>query len=131
MEDKNELENLPRHNVYRVPDGYFDKLPSAIMQRVESAGAGEGRSWLGLRYYSLRVALATLVTGGVLATGVYLNQSPASEPAPTASLADIPNEEIMQYLLASGEVDPIDMADLSIADADFWQEFGEDDLQEN
>ncbi len=131
MEDKFKLENIPKHNVYQVPDGYFDKLPSIIMQRVEPGGASGSRSWFGLPFYSLRVALATLVTGGILATGVYLNQAPAPEPAPTASLSEIPNEEIMQYLLASGKVDPMDMADLSIADADFWQEIGEEEYEEN
>lgn len=131
MEDKFKLENLPKRNVYQVPEGYFDKLPSVIMQRVEPAGESRVRSWFGLRYYSLRVALATLVTGGILATGLYLNQTPASEPAPVASLSEIPNEEIMQYLLASGKVDPMDMADLSIDDTDFWQEIGEDDYLEN
>jgi hypothetical protein len=131
MEDKFKLENLSKRNVYQVPDGYFDKLPSVIMQRVQPGGTSNSRSWFGLRYYSLRVALATLVTGGILATGLYLNQAPAAEPAPMASLAEIPNEEIMQYLLASGKVDPMDMADLSISDPYFWQEFGEDDYLDN
>lgn len=131
MEDKFKLDNLPKHIIYQVPEGYFDKLPSKIMQRVEPGGASGSRSWFGLPFYSLRVALATLVTGGILATGVYLNQAPAPEPAPTASLSEIPNEEIMQYLLASGKVDPMDMADLSIADADFWQEIGEEEYEEN
>lgn len=131
MEDKFKLEDLPRHNIYQVPEGYFEKLPSKIMQRVGPAGIGQSRSWFGLPYYSLRVALASLVTGGLLATGLYLNQSPATEPAATASLAEIPNEEIMQYLLASGKVDPMDVADLSIADTNFWQEIGEDEFVEN
>jgi hypothetical protein len=131
MEDKFKLENLSKRNVYQVPEGYFDQLPSVIMQRVQPGGASNSRSWFGLRYYSLRVALATLVTGGILATGVYLNRTPTAEPAPIASLSEIPNEEIMQYLLASGKVDPMDMADLSFSDADFWQEFGEEDYLDN
>jgi hypothetical protein len=139
MEDKFKLENLPKGNIYQVPEGYFEKLPSVIMQRIEPAEPKENRPWFSLWPYSFRVALATLVTGGFLAAGIYLNQPSASEPASSASLAEtsneelgeIPNEEIMQYLLASGQVDPMDVAELSSAGPDFWQEISEEGTNEN
>ena len=132
MEEKFELDDVPKENIYRVPEGYFDSLPSVIMQRCEPAGEKQWLHWLRWRYSPLRLGLATLAVGGALLSGLLLNQPSPTEPVPTATtLAGIPDDDIVQYLLTSGEVDHLEVADLSVADADFWQEVGEEEGQEN
>jgi hypothetical protein len=39
------LESMPRTNPFTVPDGYFERLPPRIMQRIDSE-TGEGRTFI-------------------------------------------------------------------------------------
>ncbi|PZR38680.1 MAG: hypothetical protein DI538_09025 [Azospira oryzae] len=39
------LEDLPRKNIYQVPDGYFDKLPGVIQSRVARKENHHEVSW--------------------------------------------------------------------------------------
>jgi hypothetical protein len=132
MEEKYNWDNLPKRNIYKVPEDYFERLPSRIMKRCEQPEVVARPSWFGLVFSPVRVAMATLVLGGALITGIIAWDQPSPDSSsPDISLAEISNEEIMQYLLASGQVDPLDMAELSVADADFWQELGSEPNYEN
>lgn len=122
MKDDFDLEHWPKDNVYKVPDGYFEKLPITIMQRCTSPREKAMVQWFRLALSFQLVALATLVAGVLLTGGVLLNTPFGQAPVVSSVfMADIPSEEIMQYLLASEQVDPADMVDLAIADADLWQ----------
>ncbi|MBC8085611.1 MAG: hypothetical protein H7Z21_20630 [Hymenobacter sp.] len=89
------------------PDGYFDRLPLRVMQRVQPA-APPAASWAGSQWLTalsgpLRTALAA---GVVLAgfAGSFLLSDSAPTPAgisPIARLAAVPRTEMVEYLLAS------------------------------
>jgi hypothetical protein len=115
------LEDLKRENVYNVPENYFDKLPNRIMQRVtatppETSGA---KSWLPA---PVRLALAGSGFAAVFATVFLLNFSQTDQTF-TGRLAAVPETEIVNYLLASEQLDRSDLALFPGAETDLTYEF--------
>jgi hypothetical protein len=120
MKPKFNLEDLKRENVHNVPENYFDKLPNRIMQRVivSSPETSEAKSWLPA---PLRLALAGSGFAAVFATVFMLNQAP--EFPQVDFLASVPQTEIVNYLLASEQLDQADLTSLNIADQNLTAEF--------
>ena len=85
------------------PDRYFEQLPTRVMQRVQTAPAASSWGWLRALSAPMRTALASAVVLGGFAATFLLNLTPAAAPAVAASLAQVPQEELMQYLLASDQ----------------------------
>lgn len=93
------------------PDGYFDRLPRRVMERVQPTPATEwmGTTWLTALSRPLRTALASVVVLGGFATTFLLSQqlTPSAQPAAANSaevaLANVPRTEMVQYLLASDQ----------------------------
>lgn len=100
------------------PDGYFDKLPMRVMQRVElrapTAGVAAVPGWLATLSAPLRTALASsVVLGGFAAS--FLLSGPGAVPAASASgaLASVPRTELVEYLLANEQrITLTDLAEL-------------------
>ncbi|KAA9332715.1 hypothetical protein [Adhaeribacter soli] len=114
------LEDLKRENVYNVPENYFDRLPNRIMQRVSASSpeTSEAKSWLPA---PLRLALAGSGFAAAFATVFMLNQPP--EFPQVDLLASVPQTEIVNYLLASEQLDRSDLTSLNIADQNLTAEF--------
>lgn len=106
------------------PDGYFDRLPRRVMERVQPAPVSEGflSGWVAQLSRPVRTALASAVVLGGFATSFFLGQAVApSAPAAQSvsaevALASVPRAEMVQYLLASDQrVSLPDLADLPSA----------------
>lgn len=124
------LDDLPKKNIYEVPAGYFEKLPSVIMSRVQEKSREQNPVWAFLtQTYWLRGALA----GMALIIGIFFVFSINSDVKPNgiASNTENPNElisavskkEAMDYLINSEQLQPNDLAYLSQADQDISHEF--------
>lgn len=59
------LENIGKRQIFNVPEGYFDKLPLKISERV---GKPERQVTTGYRFVSLRYALPVLL---IAAAGIF------------------------------------------------------------
>jgi hypothetical protein len=120
------LDDLPKKNIYRVPDRYFDQLPGVVMARVrEKESANNPVTMLAFwRQPMLRGALAAmaLVLSFIF---IYTFNSEQAQPASTSEflLADITEKEAVDYLMASGRLEPQDLNGLPLPDEDLSHEF--------
>jgi len=123
MKDKKEhinhkikLDEMPKKQVYSVPDGYFDNLPTIIQSRVINPEASESwaRNWTSSLKYALpALALVLMVTY----FGVRLNKDSIDVQA---MLDDIPTEELVTFLAESdiSTEEILSMVDLETFDID-------------
>lgn len=118
MKPKFNLEDLKRENVFNVPKNYFDRLPNRIMQRITVPEVSEAPGWLPV---PLRLALAGSGFAAVFATVFMLNQSP--ELSQTDFLASVPQTEMVDYILASGQLERTDLTTLNLPDQNLTSEF--------
>ena len=120
MKPKFNLEELKRENVYSVPEDYFDKLPNRIMQRVTASPEKAGAlNWIPAPW---RMALAGSGFAAVFATVFMLNFN-EQQPDFSGQLAQINDTEIVNYLLASEQLERTDLALLNSSEQDFTHEF--------
>ncbi len=82
------LEDIPKKNIFEVPDGYFEKLPGIIQSRV--AKPEPIRLWV----TSLKYALPVLA---IMAVGVFWF-SGQTEKSFDEQLAGIQTEQLIAYL---------------------------------
>ncbi|MBC6609854.1 hypothetical protein H8B15_02905 [Hymenobacter sp. BT507] len=110
------LDDHPRrpHPLSAPPAGYFEQLPRRVMARVQPAeDAAPALGWLTRLPLPLRTALASTLLLGGFAASLILSVTPTSA---SATLAAVPQEELVQYLLANdARVTLADLADLSAA----------------
>lgn len=86
------LDDIPKKEVFDVPDGYFDKLPGIIQARVSKPGTAVATpGWA----YSLRYAIPAVV---LLAAGIFWYTRPGTEHSPEGILAAVQTEELVAYL---------------------------------
>jgi hypothetical protein len=90
------LEDIPRKNIFEVPDGYFDKLPGIIQSRVASRNK---QSWP-VFTFSLRLAVSLMLVMAIAAV-FWLNQ-PNADSDPESILSSVQTEDLVAYL---GEAD--------------------------
>ncbi|WP_375434007.1 hypothetical protein [uncultured Hymenobacter sp.] len=120
------------------PDGYFERLPMQVMQRVQPASADTG--WAGLRWLTaLPAPLRTALAAGVVLSGfvgsflVSENSLTATTARPT-DLAVVPRTEMVEYLLASElPVTLTDLAELPVTEQalpETYLHVSPDELQE-
>ncbi|GGF25172.1 hypothetical protein GCM10011383_40960 [Hymenobacter cavernae] len=108
------------------PDGYFDRLPTQIMARVQPGASQEPAAfgWLKALSLPLRTALGSVVVLGGFAATFLLNQPTNTPHLVHANLASVPRAEMVQYLLASDErVSLSDLSELPVADQDMVHEY--------
>lgn len=103
------LSDLPKHNVYQVPEDYFDRLPTRIMARTAAAPE---RKWLPVQVWqTVRVAMAPLVLLLLFVGVFYLADKSQTEQQ--FNLATVPNDEIVNYLTAYSTLESADLAELN------------------
>ncbi|MBC5775101.1 hypothetical protein H8S95_13570 [Pontibacter sp. KCTC 32443] len=104
------LSDLPKRNVYQVPEDYFDRLPMRIMERT---AATPQQQWLSVQIWqSLRVAVAPLVML-LLFVGVFYFSSESVPEQQALNLATVPDTEIVDYLSTYATVESADLAELN------------------
>lgn len=96
------------------PDRYFEQLPARLMQRVQAVPPSPAAwGWLTALSGPVRTALASGVVLGGFAASFLLSPGTPVQPLATASLAQVPRAELVQYLLASEQrVTLSDLAEL-------------------
>lgn len=105
------LSDIPKRNIYEVPDKYFDRLPAQIMERTAGAGYSPA-PWYAAAWKPLRLALAPLVL--LLVAGVvYFTQLHNQPEGQTVNLATVADEDIMDYLSTYAVLETGDFAELS------------------
>ncbi|KUG08633.1 hypothetical protein [Solirubrum puertoriconensis] len=134
------LDDHPRRQqpLASPPDGYFDKLPLRVMQRVRPAEpeAAPLFGWLAALSAPLRTALASVLLLVAFVGTYWLTDSPARYRTPTGAvatvpaatseraLAAVPHAEVVQYLLTNDERLTLqDFSETPIADRDLTATF--------
>ena len=106
------LDEIPKKNVFEVPDGYFDRLPMKILARLETPAQTPSISIWNLVF---RYALPSVIAVFAL---VYFLRPKSYEPEDL--LAGIASEHLIAYLHDSdiNESDLLEAANFDEADAD-------------
>jgi hypothetical protein len=87
------LEDIPKKEVFKVPDGYFEKLPAIIQSRVTEHRAE--KSWWLTHRFSLRLAMPILI---VLAGVIFWLNRAQTELNAENILASVQTEDLIAYL---------------------------------
>ena len=85
------LEDIPKKEVFDVPEGYFEKLPGMIQSRVSNPGTFSRPAWA----YGLHYALPAVI---LLAVTIFWFNRPATDRSPEGLLASVQTEELVAYL---------------------------------
>jgi hypothetical protein len=86
------LEDIPKKEVFKVPDGYFDNLPNIIQARVAEK---ESKPFRPVFSFALRYALPVVVLG--VAGILWFNRGQDTATAESI-LASIQTEDLVAYL---------------------------------
>lgn len=97
-ESYRELENIPRNNPFTIPDGYFDKLPSMIMDKIDPETGSKKTFFLSLRNmrWSYKVALAASLIFIAL-TAAYLIFVPDYAQRLISGIQQITSSELAEF----------------------------------
>lgn len=86
------LKDIPKKEVFKVPDGYFENLPSIIQSRV--AGQEKEKAFLPRFSFALRYALPVVI----LAVIGYIWLGSKEQQTTESILASIETEALVAYL---------------------------------
>ena len=89
------LENIPKANIYKVPDGYFDRLPGIIQARTAKQAVQERPFYV----LALRYAVPVLVIVFSLIFVVQKNTTKSGDV--DSMLAAISTEALTNYIIDS------------------------------
>lgn len=122
MKKELRISDIPKHNVHRVPEGYFDRLPMRIMARTAArehiaSTPWQARLWRPVRYAMAPLLLLLLFAGTFLFS---MQQAPQQETLTVATLSD---QEIMNYLNAYAQMETADLEEYLSADQELAAEF--------
>ncbi len=106
------LEDIPKKNIFEVPEGYFEKLPGIIQSRVAKPESAQ-IFWIRSLKYAIPIAAIAVI-------GMFWYAS-QSEKTFDEQLASIQTEQLMAYL---------NDADLQIDDLSESVDWNEFDLEE-
>jgi len=109
------LEDIPKKEIFTVPEGYFDKLPGVIQARV--ASPEHRRAFL--PSFSWKVALPAAM---VVAAGIFWLTNPVEPVNVESILASVETHDLVAYLN--------DSEDVSLDDVLESVEFNDRDLDE-
>jgi cobalamin biosynthesis protein CbiG len=87
------LEEIPKKQFFKVPDGYFDELPTRIQSRVQSVE--RKTSWVPNLSPAWKLALS-IVLVGMISIGVWVNSNKPKDWM--AALDTVPAEQLLAYL---------------------------------
>lgn len=96
------------------PTGYFEQLPTRVMAQVATAPARRPLlpGWLLQAPTYVRTSLASGVLLGTFAAALWLGSGSAAAPAAPDALANIPQEQLLDYLATDAHLTTLDLAEL-------------------
>ncbi len=108
------LESISRTNPYRVPVGYFEALPTQLLEAVQEKRKAKVVSFSAkwMRY------AAAAAVAGIITTITVLNIGRHTDAVPVSQIASIPDQEIINYLQEQ-DLPITDPASKVVASADF------------
>lgn len=109
MKERIKIEELERKKVFTTPEDYFDRLPSAIQQRIQAKPATV--SWLSVSWMKLGVSLASVAL--LVIAGFWLSERYYSVNQPIVNVSDISGQEIVEYLHQS-DLSPDELVDVAV-----------------
>jgi hypothetical protein len=89
------LEDIPKKQSFKVPDGYFDDLPMRIQARILETEKKSSWSWMPSPSFALKFVLPVLLVG-IVSVVVWNNLSSTKDPF--AKLDSVPTEQLLAYL---------------------------------
>ena len=106
------LDDIPKKNIFEVPDGYFDRLPLKIQAKVETATT---KHFLSVWNLALRYALPVVIVAVAL---VYYFKPKSYQTEEL--LAEISNEHLVAFLSESeiNEHELLEIVNFNESDAD-------------
>ena len=106
------LDDIPKKNIFEVPDGYFDRLPLKIQAKVETATTTHS---LAVWNLALRYALPVVIVAVAL---VYYFKPKSYQTEEL--LAEISNEHLVAFLSESeiNEHELLEIVNFNESDAD-------------
>jgi hypothetical protein len=127
------LEDIPKKQIFEVPEGYFEKLPGIIQSRVVKPQLE--KSWWFTYRYSLRFALPAVI---LVAAGIFWFYSSQTDVNVENILASIQTEDLITYLneadLTTEELlehVELDAEDVSTIEESVYEfQFSDSDLEE-
>ena len=57
------LDQIPKHDPFQAPDGYFDKLPGVVQSRIDVARPNQSRVYVSMAFRYALPAVALVVAG--------------------------------------------------------------------
>lgn len=111
--DVKKLENIPKTNIFEVPEGYFDRLPGIIQARTAKPAESERPFYV----IALRYAVPALV---LVFSLVFVLQQNNSQNDVEKMLAAVSTEALTSYLIDSdlSTDELLDAIDLAQIDTD-------------
>lgn len=107
------LEDIPKKQIFEVPDGYFEKLPGIIQSRVANSPT---KSWKPAVRYSLQFGIPVII---LCIAGIFWFTQPQGNASAENILASIQTEDLVSYLseadITTDEL--LDHVELDVEDA--------------
>jgi len=95
------------------PAGYFEQLPTRVMAQVAApARRPLLPAWLRQAPAYVRTGLASTVLLGTFAASLWLGGKPMVPAAAPATLANVPQEQLLNYLTNEAHLTLLDLAEL-------------------
>lgn len=112
------LEDIPKKNLFEVPEGYFEKLPAIIQSRVTGPSTRSNPSFK----FVLQFALPAMVV--IVVAIVFWVSRPTSGATAESMLASIQTEDLVAYLKESDFTteELLDAVELDVEDANEIEE---------
>ncbi|AMM52547.1 hypothetical protein TH61_17035 [Rufibacter sp. DG15C] len=111
MKEEFDLNSLPKHHGYQVPEDYFDKLPLRIMQRTAYAApvAQPQTAW----FWQLKTAFAGAGLALVFAASFLITQYTDQTLSTQEAMAQVSQKDIYQYLVNQEDLQTADLAEVT------------------
>jgi hypothetical protein len=120
------LDDLPKRNIYQVPDRYFDQLPGRVMARVREKESANNPVTM-LTFWRQPLWQGALAGLALVLTFIFIYTFSFDPPLPTAPsdvlLSEVTEKEALEYLMASDQLEAQDLAALPLSDQDLSHEF--------
>ena len=114
------LEDIPKKDIFEVPEGYFEKLPGIVQSRVSASSKRKTTQWV----FALRYAIPILILAGI---GIFwFNNSPSYQYNELeAELEALQPDQLSIYL------NDTDLSTEELVETVTWSEDDLQELQEN
>lgn len=92
--NKFDLEKLPRENIYKVPENYFEELPMFIQSQTSAKP-----KTIPLVTWSMKRTWASVAACAAIAILGYFTWMPKQDALGNEALSEVQNQEIINYLI--------------------------------